>query len=121
MNNSLVTIFGGSGLLGRYAVRAFAQGGWRIKVGVRHPNLAHYLPPMGQVGQILVTKADVRDADQVAAALKGADAVVNLVGILHPAGGQSYQSVHVEAPRTIAKAAKAAGVRALVHVSTINI
>ena len=121
MNNSLVTIFGGSGLLGRYTVRAFARAGWRIKVGVRHPNLAHYLPPMGQVGQILVTKANVLDADQVAAAVKGADVVVNLVGILHPGGGQSYQSVHVDAARTIAKAAKAAGVSTLIHVSTMNI
>jgi len=121
MNNSRVTIFGGSGLLGRYAVRAFAQAGWRIKVGVRHPNLAHYLSPMGQVGQILVTRADVRDADAVAAAVKGADAVVNLVGILHPTGGQSYNSIHVEAPRTIGRAAKAAGVSALAHVSTMNI
>jgi uncharacterized protein YbjT (DUF2867 family) len=121
MNNSLVTIFGGSGLLGRYAVRAFARAGWRIKVGVRHPNLAHYLPPMGQVGQILVSKADVTDADAVAAAVKGADAVVNLVGILHPGGGQSYQSIHVDAARTIGKAAKAAGVGSLIHVSTMNI
>jgi NADH dehydrogenase len=121
MNNSLVTILGGSGLLGRYAVRAFANAGWRIKVGVRHPNLAHYLSPMGQVGQILVAKADVRDADAVVAAVKGADVVVNLVGILHPAGGQSYQNVHVEAPRTIARAAKAAGVNALLHISTMNI
>jgi uncharacterized protein YbjT (DUF2867 family) len=121
MNNSLVTIFGGSGLLGRYAVRAFGRAGWRIKVGVRHPNLAHFLPPMGQVGQILVSKADVTDMDAVAAAVKGADVVVNLVGILHPSGGQSYQSVHVDAARTIAKAAKAAGVGTLIHVSTMNI
>jgi uncharacterized protein YbjT (DUF2867 family) len=121
MNNSLVTIFGGSGLLGRHAVRAFADAGWRVRVGVRHPNLAHYLPPMGHVGQIQVTKANVLDADAVAAAVKGAHAVVNLVGILHPAGGQNYQNIHVEAPRTIARAAKAAGAGALLHVSTMNI
>jgi uncharacterized protein YbjT (DUF2867 family) len=121
MNNSLVTIFGGSGLLGRHAVRAFADAGWRVRVGVRHPNLAHYLPPMGHVGQIQVTKANVLDADAVAAAVKGAHAVVNLVGILHPAGGQNYQNMHVEAPRTIAKAAKAAGAGALLHVTTMNI
>jgi uncharacterized protein YbjT (DUF2867 family) len=121
MKTPLVTIFGGSGLLGRYAVRAFAGAGWRIKVGVRYPNLAEYLPPMGHVGQIFVTKADVRDPDAVAAAVRGADVVVNLVGILHPGGGQNYQDIHVEAPRTIARAAKAAGAATLIHVSTMNI
>jgi NADH dehydrogenase len=121
MKPSLVTIFGGSGLLGRYAVRAFADAGWRVRVGVRHPNLAHYLPPMGHVGQIMVAKADVTDPDAVAAAVKGADAVVNLVGILHPGGGQSYQDIHVEASRTIAKAAKAVGAKTLIHVSTMNV
>ncbi|HXL98944.1 MAG TPA: complex I NDUFA9 subunit family protein [Rhizomicrobium sp.] len=121
MKNSLVTIFGGSGLLGRHAVRAFAQAGWRIRVAVRHPGRANYLPPMGQVGQILVTKCDVTDPDAVAAAVRGTDAVVNLVGILHPGGGQNYESVHVEAPRTIGRAASAAGVATLIHVSTMNI
>ncbi|MGH6870432.1 MAG: complex I NDUFA9 subunit family protein [Rhizomicrobium sp.] len=121
MRKPLVTIFGGSGLLGRYCVRAFANAGWRIKVGVRHPNLAQYLPPMGHVGQILVTRADVTDPDAVAAATRGADTIINLVGILHPAQGQNYQSVHVEAPRTIGRAAKAAGVGTLIHVSTMNI
>src|ERR1700689_2213000 len=86
MKTALVTILGGSGLLGRYAVRAFANDGWRIKVGVRHPNLAHYLPPMGHVGQILVSKTDVTDAGAVAAAVRGSDVVVNLVGILYQSG-----------------------------------
>ncbi|HEX3674129.1 MAG TPA: complex I NDUFA9 subunit family protein [Rhizomicrobium sp.] len=121
MKTSLVTIFGGSGLLGRYAVRAFANDGWRIKVGVRHPNLAHYLPPMGHVGQILVSKADVTDAEAVAAAVRGSDVVVNLVGILYPGGGQTYNGVHIEAARSIGRAAKEAGVSTLIHVSTMNI
>lgn len=121
MKKPLVTIFGGSGLLGRYAVRAFANAGWRIKVGVRHPNLAHFLPPMGTVGQILVSKVDVRDEDAVAAAVRGADVVINLVGILYPGGGQTYEDVHVEAARSIGRAAKAAGVGTLIHVSTMNI
>ncbi|HEY2068449.1 MAG TPA: complex I NDUFA9 subunit family protein [Rhizomicrobium sp.] len=121
MKTTLVTIFGGSGLLGRYAVRAFADDGWRIKVGVRHPNLAQYLPPMGHVGQVLVRHSDARDADDVAAAIKGADVVVNLVGILNPGGGQNYEAVHIEAPRTIARAAREAGVTTLIHVSTMNI
>jgi uncharacterized protein YbjT (DUF2867 family) len=121
MKKPLVTLFGGSGLLGRYAVRAFANAGWRIKVGVRHPNLAHFLPSMGHVGQILVSKVDVRDEDAVAAAVRGADVVVNLVGILYPGGGQTYKDVHVEAARSIGRASKAAGAGTLIHVSTMNI
>jgi uncharacterized protein YbjT (DUF2867 family) len=119
MKTSLITIFGGSGLLGRYAVRAFANDGWRIKVGVRHPNLAHYLPPMGHVGQVLVSKADVTDADAVAAAVRGASVVVNLVGILYPSGHQSFNAIHAEAAETIARAARAQGAD-LIHVSAIG-
>ncbi|HEY1629888.1 MAG TPA: complex I NDUFA9 subunit family protein [Rhizomicrobium sp.] len=119
MKTPLVTIFGGSGLLGRYAVRAFADAGWRIRAGVRHPNLAHYLPPMGHVGQIMVAKADVTDADSVAAAMRGADVVVNLVGVLTQSGHQSFEAIHVEGAETVARAAKAIGAR-LIHVSAIG-
>ncbi len=118
---SLVTVFGGSGFLGRHAVRALAQTGVRIRVAVRRPNLVHYLPPMGTVGQIQLVKCNVRDTDAVARAVQGADAVVNLVGILYPAGGQGFEAMHVEAPTTIAKAAKAAGVKSIVHISTPGI
>lgn len=121
MVGQIVTIFGGSGLLGRHAVGALARAGYRVRVAVRHPYRANYLPPMGQVGQILVTRCDVTDPGAVAAAVRGADAVVNLVGILHPGGGQNYESVHVEAPRTIGRAASAVGVATLIHVSTMNI
>jgi uncharacterized protein YbjT (DUF2867 family) len=119
MRNQIVTIFGGSGLIGRYAVRAFARDGWRIKVGVRKPNLAHYLPPMGSVGQVLVSKANVLDADAVAAAMRGADVVVNLVGILYQSGHQRFDAIHADAAETVARAAKAAGA-ALIHVSAIG-
>ncbi len=74
MNNSLVTVFGGSGFVGRHTVRALAKAGYRIRVAVRHPAKAIVLPPMGQVGQIQIVKANVGDADQVAAALAGASA-----------------------------------------------
>lgn len=122
MHKSLVTVFGGSGLLGRHAVRLLADSGagYRLRVAVRHPNQANYLPPMGDVGQIQLFKGDVRDADAVAAAVKGTEAVVNLVGILYRGGGQTFDAIHVEAAGTIAKAAKAAGARALVHVSSIG-
>jgi uncharacterized protein YbjT (DUF2867 family) len=118
---SLVTVFGGSGFLGRSAVRALAKAGYRIRVAVRHPNRAQYLPPMGSVGQIQLVKCDVLDEEAVARAVHGADAVVNLVGILYPAGGQGYEAVHVRAPATIGKVAKAAGVTTFVHISTPGI
>jgi len=119
MKTPLVTIFGGSGLLGRYAVRAFANAGWRVRAGVRHPNLGQYLMTMGHVGQIMVAKADVTDADSVAAAMRGADVVVNLVGVLYQSGHQSFEALHVEGAETVARAAKAIGAR-LIHVSAIG-
>ncbi|HSZ73468.1 MAG TPA: complex I NDUFA9 subunit family protein [Rhizomicrobium sp.] len=121
MNDTLVTVFGGSGFLGRHAVRFLAQAGYRVRVAVRYPNLANYLLPAGHVGQIQIVKCNVRDEAQVSAALAGANAAINLVGILHPAGGQGFEAIHVEAPATIAKCAKAAGVKTLVHVSTVGI
>ena len=117
---SLVTVFGGSGFLGRNAVRALAKAGYRIRVAVRYPNQAQYLPPMGSVGQIQLMKCNVLDQDAVARACQGADAVVNLVGILATAGGQGFDDVHVAAVGNIAMAAKAAGARTLVHVSSLG-
>ena len=114
---SLVTVFGGSGLLGRNTVRALAKAGYRVRVAVRHPNLAPYLPPMGSVGQIQVMKCNVLDHDAVARAVQGASAVVNLVGVLYSRGSQSFDALQAEAPGTIAMAAKAAGVTSLVHIS----
>src|ERR1700749_3613680 len=101
---SVVTVFGGSGFLGRHTVQALARAGYRIRVAVRHPNLAPYLPPMGTVGQIQLVKCNVLDEDAVARLVQGSDAVVNLVGILYPAGGQGFEDVHVTAPAIIAKA-----------------
>jgi uncharacterized protein YbjT (DUF2867 family) len=118
---SLVTVFGGSGFLGRHAVRALAGAGWRVRVCVRHPNLANYLVPMGRVGQIQLVKTNVLDADAVATAIHGADAVVNLVGILYQSGHQEFDAVHADAAETIAKAAKVAGVQSLVHVSSAGV
>lgn len=116
----LVTVFGGSGFLGRYVVRALARAGHRIRVGVRRPNLANYLLPMGHAGQIQLVNANVTDADQVTRALKGADAAVNLVGILYERGRQRFYAVHAEAAATIAAAARKEGARSLVHVSAIG-
>lgn len=117
--DTLITIFGGQGLVGRYTVRALAKAGYRMRVGVRRPNSAGYLTSMGNVGQIQLCKVDVRNEDAVRAALKGAHAAINLAGALYQRG-QSYDDVHVTAAAAIAKAAKDAGVQTLVHVSAIG-
>ncbi len=83
MDSKLVTIFGGSGFVGRHTVRALARAGWRIRVACRQPNMGFFLKPLGTVGQIATIKCDVTDPQQVAAALAGADAVINLVGVLY--------------------------------------
>ncbi len=119
MKNQLVTVFGGSGFLGRHTVRALARAGWRIKVATRHPNMSFFLRPLGSVGQIDFVKADVADPEQVAAAVAGADAVINLTGILFQKG-QTFGEVQAEGADNIARAAAAAGVSRLVHVSAIG-
>src|SRR6478735_2791937 len=119
MKNQLVTVFGGSGFLGRHTVRALARAGYRIKVATRHPNRAFFLRPLGAVGQIDFVKCDVADADQVAQALKGSQAVINLTGILFEKG-QTFEEVQADGAAHIAQAAAAAGVSALVHVSAIG-
>lgn len=119
MNTKLVTVFGGSGFLGRHTVRALAKAGWRIKVATRHPGKGFFLRPLGSVGQIDFVKCDVADAESVAAALMGASAVINLTGILFPSG-QSFEDVQADGAENIAKAAAAAGVASLVHVSAIG-
>ena len=119
MKNQLVTIFGGSGFLGRHTVRALARAGYRIKVATRHPHRAFFLRPLGSVGQIDFVKCDVADADSVARALVGAHAAVNLTGILFQSG-QTFEDVQANGAANIAQAASAAGVAALVHVSAIG-
>ncbi|RMD90020.1 MAG: complex I NDUFA9 subunit family protein [Alphaproteobacteria bacterium] len=120
MNARLVTIFGGSGFVGRYLVQHLARRGARIRVAVRHPQEALFLKPLGQVGQIHIMQANVRHAPSVAAAVAGADMVINLVGILHERGRQRFRSVHVEGARHVAEAARAAGARHLLHMSALG-
>jgi NADH dehydrogenase len=117
---SLVVVFGGSGFVGRHAVRALAQQGWRVRAAVRRPDLAGHLQPMGAVGQIQPVQANLRFPDSVRRAVEGAQAVVNLVGILAKAGPQTFQAVHVEGARAVANAARDAGARTLVHVSALG-
>jgi NADH dehydrogenase len=120
MSTSLVTVFGGTGFIGRHTVRALAKAGKRIRVAVRYPHQGFFLPPNGSVGQIVLVKCNVREAEQVEAAVRGADAVVNLTGVLHSRGEQSFEGIHVEAADNIAKAASVAGARTLVHLSAIG-
>ncbi len=116
----LVTVFGGSGFVGRYAVRALAKQGWRIRVAVREPHLAPELKVMGDVGQVELVQANVRHEASVRAALVGAQACVNLVGVLYEAGRQTFDAVHGAAPGLIASAAAAAGATQFVQVSAIG-
>jgi uncharacterized protein YbjT (DUF2867 family) len=116
---TLVTIFGGSGFLGRHVVRALARAGYRIRVAVRRPDLAGHLQPLGQVGQIHAVQANLRYAASVEAAARDADVVINLVGILFERGRQRFDAVHAFGAEAVALAASAFGAR-LVHVSAIG-
>lgn len=119
-HGSLVTVLGGSGFVGRYAVRALADDGWRIRAATRRPDLAGHLQPMGAVGQIQPVQANVRYPDSIRRAVESADAVVNLVGILFKSGAQTFHAVHVAGARAAAKAAKEVGAKTFVHVSAIG-
>ncbi len=116
----LVTVFGGSGFIGRYIVRLLAQEGWRVNVAVRDAERAKFLKPMGDVGQVTPMAVSLRDRDAVAAAVAGADVVVNLVGILYESGRQSFEAIHHEGARTVAEAAAKAGVARLIQISAIG-
>jgi NADH dehydrogenase len=115
-----VTVFGGTGFVGRAVVRELARAGARVRVACRRPDEALRCKPMGDVGQIVPVAANVRDDGSVAAAIQGADAVINLVGILYEHGRQKFAAVHEEAPARVGRAARAAGVRRLVHFSALG-
>ena len=119
-NRALITIYGGSGFIGRNVVRAVANTGARMRVAVRRPELAGHLQPLGGVGQINPVQANVRFPGSLLAAAEGADAVINLVGILFPSGKQTFEAVQDEGARHVAEAAREAGAGTLVHVSAIG-
>jgi uncharacterized protein YbjT (DUF2867 family) len=120
MKNDLVTVFGASGFLGRHSVRALAKAGWRVRAVCRKPNLANYLLPAGHVGQIQLIKGNINHDEDVAQAVAGAGAVANLTGVLYGHGAQGFEHIHVDAARRIARAARAAGAEAMVHLSAIG-
>jgi NADH dehydrogenase len=120
MAGKQATVFGGSGFLGRYVVKRLAEAGWRIFVGVRHPERAGFLRPMGDVGQVVPIKTNITDPDAVAAAVEGSDLVINTVGILFEKGAQRFAAVHAQGAERVAKAAQAQGAARLIHVSAIG-
>lgn len=115
----LVTVFGGSGFLGRFVVRALARRGYRIRVAVRRPDLAGHLQPLGAVGQVHAIQASLRHRGSIAHAVARADAVVNLAGILQPTGRQSFGAVHAQGAGWVAEAAAAGGAR-MIQVSALG-
>ncbi|MGQ0664238.1 MAG: complex I NDUFA9 subunit family protein [Pseudomonadota bacterium] len=115
-----ITVFGGSGFIGRYVVKRLAAQGWVVRVAVRDPVAASFLKPMGDVGQIVPMKANLTDPEAVAEAVKGAEAVVNLVGILYETRRQLFAELHGLAPARLARQAGAAGVRRFVQVSALG-
>lgn len=117
--DTLVTVFGGSGFLGRNVVRALCKRDYRIRVAVRRPELAGYLQPSGKVGQVHTVQANLRYPASVEAALRDSHVAINLVGVLTEGGAQTFDAVQAKGAETIAKAAAAAGAQ-LVHVSAIG-
>lgn len=118
--SKLVTIFGGSGFVGRYIARRMAKEGWRVRVAVRRPNEALFVKPYGDVGQVQPIFANIRDDASVAAAMQGSDAVVNCVGVLAERGANKFDAVQHEGAERIARIATAQGVSRMVHVSAIG-
>ncbi|MQX36618.1 complex I NDUFA9 subunit family protein [Roseospira navarrensis] len=116
----LVTVFGGSGFIGRQIVQRLASEGVRVRVAVRDPIKAAFLKPLGDLGQIAPMKVNVNDEAAVARAVEGADAVVNLIGILYESGRRTFQAMHVDAPERIARLSAAAGVTRFVQMSALG-
>jgi uncharacterized protein YbjT (DUF2867 family) len=117
--DTLVTVFGGSGFVGRNVVRALCKRDYRIRVAVRRPELAGHLQPLGKVGQIHAVQANLRYPASVEAAMRDSRVAINLVGILTEGGAQSFDAVQGEGAGAVAKAASAAGAR-MVHISAIG-
>ena len=120
MGKGLVTVFGGSGFLGKHVVRALVKDGWRVRVPVRSPHTAQELKVIGNVGQVQLMQANIRFPKSVERAIEGSDAVINLVALLFESGKQSFEAVHVRGAETLAAAAKVNNIRNFVQVSAIG-
>lgn len=120
LRDEIITVFGGSGFVGRYVVRALAKAGYRVRVATRRPHLAQDLRVMGVVGQVQLVQANLRVPASVERALEGSHGVVNLVGVLAESGRQTFARLHAAGARTVAEAAAAAGIERVVQVSAIG-
>ncbi len=120
MADRVVTVFGGSGFIGRHLIGRLARQGWIVRVAVRRPSRAGFLKPMGDVGQITPIRAPIQDRIAVDSAVAGADAVINLVGVLYERGAQTFDAVHALGAQAVATAAAAAGVAHLVQISALG-
>lgn len=120
LRDEMITVFGASGFIGRYVVRALAKAGYRVRAATRRPHLAHELKPMGVVGQVQLVQANLRNPDSVACAVEGADGVINLVGILFEGGRQSFDSLQSEGAKLVAEKAAEAGIEHFVQISAIG-
>ncbi|GAA6160432.1 complex I NDUFA9 subunit family protein [Ruegeria sp. HU-ET01832] len=118
--SKLVTIYGGSGFVGRYVARRMANEGWRVRVAVRRPNEAMFVKPYGVVGQVEPILCNIRDDASVAAAMQGADAVVNCVGVLNELGKNAFDAVQADGAERIARIAAEQGITRMVHISAIG-
>ncbi len=116
----VVTVFGGSGFIGRHLIRRLAKSGAVVRIATRTPNKAGYLKTAGAVGQIVPFATDVTKDESVARALQGADIAINLIGVLYERGAQTFPSAHVEAAGRIARIAAASGIARLVQVSALG-
>jgi len=120
MNDRVITVIGGSGFIGRHLVRRLAARGYRVRVGVRRPERARFLQPLGDVGQIVPVQVNVRDDTSVLAALNDAWAAVNLVGVLQGKGRQTFAALHADGAGRVARLAEMAGVARLVQMSALG-
>ncbi|WP_137700968.1 complex I NDUFA9 subunit family protein [Marimonas lutisalis] len=119
--SKLVTIYGGSGFVGRYIAQQLAAKGWRIRVAVRRPNEALFVKPYGAVGQVEPVLCNIRDEASVAAVMRGADAVVNCVGTFDSRGKNNFEAVQVEGADRVARIAAQQGVERMVHISALGV
>jgi len=118
--SKLVTIYGGSGFVGRYIARRLAKDGWRVRVAVRNPNEAMFVKPYGAVGQVEPVFCNIRDDDSVRSVMHGADAVVNCVGVLDEIGKNTFKAVQAEGAERVARIAASMGVGAMVQMSALG-
>ena len=120
MSTGLVTVFGGSGFLGKHVVRALVKDGWRVRVAMRRPHTGQDLRVIGNVGQVQLVQANLRFKNSVERAVAGSDAVVNLAGVLFEEGRQTFRALHTVSAATVAEAARDQGITNMVYLSSIG-